>query len=211
MPLQIKRDFIPTTLPTRPGTKLSASYITVHNTDNEAKGAGAAAHNAYVRGPDAVTRMVSWHYTVDDKLAYQHLPDDEVGYHASTKAGNTQSIGIEICMNSDMDVTKGYANAAVLVAHCVAGQKLKFPNCMKQHKDWNSKYCPRVLLDGAKLTWRDFIKLCEEQVEAVGESVAVPAALPMRAEGDGNDWNPENAAEILRSIDDSMSHHHDSE
>ena len=207
MPLQIKQDFIPATLPTRPGTKLSANYITVHNTDNEKKGADAAAHNAYVRGPDAVARMVSWHYTVDDKLAYQHLPDDEVGYHASTKAGNTQSIGIEICMNSDMDVTKAYANAAQLVAHCVSVRKLTFPGCMKQHKDWNGKHCPRVLLDGTKLTWDDFIRLCKEHVEAFAKS----AAELVRAEGEGSDWGPENSGEILRSIDDSMLRHLDAE
>lgn len=38
-------------------------------------------HSAYVKGPGAQAREVSWHITVDYTQAIQHLPFHEVGWH----------------------------------------------------------------------------------------------------------------------------------
>ena len=70
-------------------------------------GANARMHAAYVKNPST---SVSWHYTVDDEqIIYQHLPTNEIGWHAGdggTGQGNRESIGIEICVNSDGQFAK---------------------------------------------------------------------------------------------------------
>lgn len=204
MTLKIIQDFIPTTLPTRPGTSLKPTFITIHNTDNTSKGAGAAAHNRYVRGDDAVRRKVSWHFTADDKEIYQHLPMNEVGWH-SNREGNSKSIGIEICMNSDMDVSTGYKNAAALVAHCVKALGLKFPGCMVQHADWSGKNCPSVIRAGSVISWSQFLDMCDQQASS---KAADAAAL---TEQEAPEWTDENSEQILRSIDEAIGRHHGGE
>lgn len=63
--LNLELDFIPESNSNRPGTKIKPEYITIHNTDNTGRGAGALAHSKYMKGTDAQRRKVSWHYTVD--------------------------------------------------------------------------------------------------------------------------------------------------
>ena len=67
----------------RPGLALSPKYITIHNTANTSRGAGAQSHAAYLRGAGK-DKYVSWHYAVDDKLITHCIPDGEVAWHAST-------------------------------------------------------------------------------------------------------------------------------
>jgi hypothetical protein len=93
--LNIVQDYVPVGNSNRPGTRLSPSSITIHNTDNSSPGANAAAHARYMKGPDAQKRQVSWHFTVDDKFVYQSLPTNEIGWHSGTHEGNSSSIGIE--------------------------------------------------------------------------------------------------------------------
>ena len=57
--------------------KSSTEFITVHDT-------GDNKFNAQEWGDEITTssRQVSWHFTVDDKEILQHIPLDEVAYHA---------------------------------------------------------------------------------------------------------------------------------
>ena len=57
--------------------KPSVEFVTVHDT-------GDNAFSAYQWMQEVTTspRQVSWHFTVDDKDIYQHVPLDEVAYHA---------------------------------------------------------------------------------------------------------------------------------
>ena len=86
--LGIVQDFVPVGNSNRPGRKLHAASITIHNTDNDSPGANAAAHAKYMKGADAQKRQVSWHYTVDDKFVYQSIPTNEIAWHTATKQGN---------------------------------------------------------------------------------------------------------------------------
>ena len=79
--VQIIQDFIPTGRKNRPGRANPMKYITIHNTGNTSKGAGAKNHAAYIKSDAATNDQKSWHYTVDDKEVYQHIPDNEVVYH----------------------------------------------------------------------------------------------------------------------------------
>ena len=177
--LNIVQDFIPVGSSNRPGTKLKLAGITIHNTDNTDKGANAAAHAKYQKGPDARKRQVSWHFTVDDSSVYQSLPTNEVGWHAHNTQGNATTIGVEICMNSDLDVKAAYQRAALLVAVLAFQNKIAVPKGIFQHHDWYPvKDCPTVLRnqpDG----WANFLAQIKA---ALAGLTPVPApALAMNA------------------------------
>lgn len=155
--LQIIQDYVPVGNHNRPGDKLTATSITIHNTDNENKGANAAAHAKYMKGADAQKREVSWHFTVDDKFVYQSLPTTEIGWHAGHKAGNNSSIGVEICMNADLDAKAAYDRAALLAAWLAYRLNIQVPGGIVQHHDWSGKNCPRVLRKNKNKGWNEFV------------------------------------------------------
>ncbi|ADF59157.1 MULTISPECIES: N-acetylmuramoyl-L-alanine amidase [Bacillus subtilis group] len=144
--VKITKDFIPVGHSNRPGYTMDPAYITVHNTANTARGASAAMHARYEKNPETPT---SWHFTVDDKEIYQHLPLNENGWHAgdgNRGTGNRKSIGIEICENSDGDFEKAVANAQWLIKKLMKEQGISLANVVP-HKHWSGKQCPRKLLD----------------------------------------------------------------
>ncbi|MGX4282011.1 N-acetylmuramoyl-L-alanine amidase [Bacillus sp. JK106] len=144
--VKITKDFIPVGHNNRPGYAMDPAYITVHNTANTAKGANAAMHARYEKNPETPT---SWHFTVDEKEIYQHLPLNENGWHAgdgNRGNGNRKSIGIEICENSDGDFEKAVANAQWLIKKLMKEQGISLANVVP-HQHWSGKYCPRKLLD----------------------------------------------------------------
>jgi N-acetylmuramoyl-L-alanine amidase len=166
-------DLIPAGKQNRPGDNITVSYITIHNTDNPNSGADAKAHSKFVKNTGYYTlsngtkNWVSWHFTVDDKEIYQHLPLNERGYHAGS--GNSQSIGIEICMNSDGDLSAANARAAILVSALL--KDFGFDSSrLRGHIDWTGKKCPSRLLDsGAKgAKWDAFVA----SVDAAGSFLA---------------------------------------
>jgi N-acetylmuramoyl-L-alanine amidase CwlA len=107
-----------------------------------------------MKGADAQARQVSWHYTVDDRVIYQSLPVNEVGWHA--KQGNSKSIGIEICMHRGMNEARAYDRAALLVAVLALQNGIPVPSRIVQHHFWTEKHCPRVLRDKPN-GWTDFL------------------------------------------------------
>jgi N-acetylmuramoyl-L-alanine amidase CwlA len=154
--LAIVQDFIPAGNSNRPGTRITAVLITIHNTDNDSAGADAAAHAKYQKGADARRREVSWHFTVDDKAVFQSLPTNEKGWHAGNGEGNRTSIGIEICMNQGLDEAKAYRKAALLTAVMATQLKIKVPSGIVQHNHWTGKDCP-VVLRHKPNGWKGFL------------------------------------------------------
>jgi N-acetylmuramoyl-L-alanine amidase CwlA len=181
--LNIVQDFIPVGNSNRPGTKLTPTSITIHNTDNANKGANAAAHAKYQKGADARKRKVSWHFTVDDKSVYQSLPTNEIGWHAGkfknerTSKGNATSIGIEICMNADLDVPAAYRRAALLTAVLAFQNKITVSSQVFQHNHWSGKNCPRILR--AKPNgWKDFLDQVKQFRDDLTDVPAPTIAIP---------------------------------
>ena len=133
---------------TRIGVKRKIKYIVLHETDNVDKGANAKCHANYlVRNSDYPK---SWHYTVDSKEIYHHVPDNEVAYHAADKIGNLNGIGIELCVNKDGDFEKTFENATKLVAYLLKEYDLDI-EAIKTHQDFSGKYCPRNILKNNRL------------------------------------------------------------
>jgi N-acetylmuramoyl-L-alanine amidase CwlA len=172
--LNIVQDFIPLGNSNRSGKKLVPTGITIHNTDNRHKRANAAAHAKYQKGADARRRRVSWHFTVDDKSVYQSLPTNEVGWHARNTKGNATTIGIEICMNADLDAKAAYHRAALLVAVLAFQNRIRVPKGIFQHHDWYPKKdCPTVLRN-EKNAWAIFLGQIKS---SLGDLTPVRAAV----------------------------------
>lgn len=171
--LNLSEELIPAGKRNRPGTKITPSFITIHNTDNAKPGADAVMHSKFVRttghyvDKKGKVHWVSWHYTVDDKRVIKHLPLRERAYHAGTK-GNGASIAIEICMNKGIDQPAAFLRAARLVAALLYDHKLT-EDSVVTHMKWTSKLCPSLLLDNGKLgaKWGKFIDLVREQRKGI--------------------------------------------
>lgn len=166
--INLTEDLIPKGKKNRPGTTIKVSSITIHNTDNEDKGADAKAHSAFVRNTgyymiNGKVNRVSWHYTVDDHVAIRQLPDDETAYHAGPNA-NSSSIAMEICMNKDINQTVADDRAARLAALLLHDNGLTIEK-MVTHKKWTGKECPVLLLPKEK--WTAFQAAARGYLEAL--------------------------------------------
>lgn len=132
--------------------------VTFHGTANNSTGAGDEMHGRYMQNiENDDSRWASWHITVDDNSCTQHLPLDEVSYHAGdgkNGKGNSQTISIEMAQNSDADYNKILENAQKIGVALLK----TYPNIkIYKHQDWSGKYCPRKLLDMPN-GWSNFVE-----------------------------------------------------
>ncbi|MCY7692735.1 N-acetylmuramoyl-L-alanine amidase, partial [Bacillus altitudinis] len=143
--VKIIQDYISKSIRNRLGNYMKPFFITVHNTANTSKGADAASQVAFVKRSST---GVSWQYTVDENVIYQHLPLNENGWHAGDGrgTGNMKSIGIEICENADGNFEKAVENAQWLIRQLMQDQGIPLANVVP-HKHWSGKECPRKLLN----------------------------------------------------------------
>lgn len=144
----------------RPGYAMDPKYITIHETDNYSVGAGARNHAQYLynQATGDTDRSASWHFTVDDKEIYQHLPLNENGWHAgdgSNGTGNRQSIAIEIAVNQDGNYDKAVENARKLTAYLMGELHIPIEN-VKKHQYWSGKICPAIMIQRG--AWNAFLQ-----------------------------------------------------
>ena len=143
---------------------MTAEYITIHNTANDAS---AANEISYMIGN---TSSTSFHFAVDDKEVRQGIPTNRNAWHTgdgTNGTGNRKSIGVEICY-SKSGGAKYYA-AEKLAIKFVA-QLLKERGWgidrVRKHQDWNGKYCPhRILSEGR---WDEVKAAIEKELKALG-------------------------------------------
>ena len=158
--MNIVNRILPTSRPNRPGTTIAKTSVTIHETGNTKSGANALAHASYL---ESTSDKVSWHYTVDSNRVVQHIPEAETAWHSGTTAGNTTSIGIEICINPDGEFARALANAAELVADILHRYGWGMGK-VKQHYDWNKKNCPENL---RKSGWAAFVASIKNNLDAL--------------------------------------------
>ena len=163
----------------REGVKMPGGpqYIVIHDTgmthiDDNADGLSKYIH---AQANSETGRVASWHFSIDDKKAYQHIPTDEIGWHAGdgsrafgeTKynetskkndigGGNRNGIGIETCINPDNDYELTLKRTAKLTSSLLLQYGLGLDR-IKQHYDFSSKYCPNVIRSSSGL-WDIFLK-----------------------------------------------------
>ena len=133
--------------------------ITVHNTDRITVASNTTPAEQYTRATvNGNMKDVRVHFYVDDVCAWQCLPLDLSGWHATDGSGdgNRKTISIECIMNGSGDAKdkKAEGNCAKLVAYLLDKFKLK-DTVIYSHNHWYSKkYCPAYILPH----WNDFKK-----------------------------------------------------
>lgn len=152
----------------RKGQKVK--FLVVHDTGNSSKGADAMAHQRYFGGGN---RNASAHYFVDDKRIVQIIGDSYSSWHCGDNQGhgralngckNATSIGIELCINSDGDYQKAYANLVELVKNLM--QKFDVPaSRVCRHYDVSRKSCPNSFRANNWSRWTDFKAKIQEPIK----------------------------------------------
>lgn len=130
-------------------------YITIHQTGNKSKSANAIKHANYINNGSPT----SWHYTVDDTQIVQHYLDTVQCWHCGdgSGTGNTQSIGIELCINEGSNYLKTILNGVELVQLLMKKYNIPITNVV-QHNKWSGKHCPQQIRENyLGLSWNDFI------------------------------------------------------
>src|SRR5699024_1709879 len=162
------------------------NFITVHQTANTSRGANAQAHANFINNGSAAT----WHYTVDDTHAIQHFYETTRCYHAGDGRGkgNYQSIGIEMCVNSDGDYNQTLSNAASLIADIMNRRNIPLKNVVS-HAYWTGKDCPRELLGGKNgVSWKDVRKMSQQGCGVVQSNAAPAPSKTASKPKPSNDW-----------------------
>lgn len=156
------------------------NYIVIHETANINKGANAQTHANLQSNLNP--REASWQYTVDDKQAIQSFPDNVKCWHGSdgpNGKGNTQGIGIEICVNSDGDFKKAVKNAAELTKHLMKKHNIPANKVIQHHETSGGKDCPRYLRNGSKgVNWSQFKAMLSSTKPSTAKQPSKPVSKP---------------------------------
>lgn len=140
----------------RNGRKIE--YIVIHDTGNTGKGAGVKSHFNFFNGAD---RQSSADYFVDDHSIGQFVEDWNYSWHCGDGKGrygisNSNSIGIEICINSDGNYVQAVKNTVELVRFLMNKYNIDI-NHVVRHYDASRKSCPNQIIRGVDgITWDKF-------------------------------------------------------
>ena len=151
----------------RPGIKTTMESITIHNTGNPRS--TALNERAWLVNPSN-NRVASWHIAIDERMAVEAIPLDEVAWHAANRQGNYSSIGIEVCESGNQAVVR--RNAAQFVAGMLHGYGWDVDR-VTTHRRWSGANCPRLLLP----IWEEFINMIREELAILRESGKYPRDL----------------------------------
>jgi len=146
-------------------------YITIHSTQNYSADAWrhslalkrGALRSPKRKGGNRIGYLI-WHFTVDDKVAIQHMPTNEQGEHADFDGpGNRYSIGIEMCEHRGSNRSATIERTAKLTAKLMHDNGIPLSRVVPHYhwprrgKNPPNKNCPHFLLDngrpGAKWRW----------------------------------------------------------
>lgn len=142
-------------------------YLIIHDTGNTSKTANAMAHYRYLQN---ASRYGSAHYYLDDKEIIQTIGDSFVAWAIGDKWGyknnprrvkdayNSNSLSIELCINSDIDKDKAYKNLVELTKNLMAKFKIP-PERVIRHFDATGKSCPG---SWSKNNWSQWWQLKED-------------------------------------------------
>lgn len=137
-------------------------FIVVHDTGNYNKGADALAHYRFFNGGK---RGASAHYFVDDKGIVQIIGDSLASWHCGDRwarkyatrndVTNSNSIGVEMCMNPDSNYADVYKNTVELVKNLMV--KFNIPaDRVVRHFDASGKSCPNHMKPNNWQKWWQF-------------------------------------------------------
>lgn len=134
------------------------SYIVIHDTGNVGVGTDANAHFNYFNSDN---RNASADFFVDSKCIIQ--ANDYTKYftwHCGDGKGvngitNQNSIGVELCVNSDGDYEKAFSNLVELTKHLMTVLNIPIDRVVR-HYDASGKICPYSMSKSNWEKWTEF-------------------------------------------------------
>lgn len=143
-------------------------YIVVHDTGNTGRGANAESHYRYFNGGN---RGSSADIFVDDTQALQ-VNDYHKYYswHCGDGGGkygitNGNSVGVEMCINSDGNYGKAFENTVEVVRQLMSELNIDESHVVR-HYDASRKNCPASFSGNGWAKWLEFKKrLTEEDID----------------------------------------------
>ena len=140
------------------GVTITPKYIVIHETANTKAGANADAHYNYWNTSNSA--KASAHFVVDDKKIIQLLPLDVKAWHVGDNKGysditNNNSIGIEICVNSDGNYDIAFQNAVALTKQLMTELNIPIDRVVR-HFDASGKNCPESMSGNNWALWNTF-------------------------------------------------------
>lgn len=178
-------------------------YIVIHDTDNRKFGANAQANRDYFANhPDA---QASAHYTVDQNNIIQVLENNWRGWHVGDRSNpiinNSNTIGIELCVNVDNDFNKTLENGIALTKYLMEKYAIPAQNVVR-HYDVTGKICPKYMIWDKPQLW-EYLKSAisngntsaptDETVTATGEVYNVSSSVNLRK-------SPSTSSEVLTTL-----------
>ena len=145
----------------RTARKEKPKYIVVHDTGNRSEGANADAHFIYYNGGD---RKSSADIFVDDtKILKVNDYHTYYTWHCGDGKGkygitNANSVGVEICINSDGDYDKAVKKAVIAVRTLMAELDIPIERVVR-HYDASRKLCPATMSADNWKSWKQFKEL----------------------------------------------------
>ena len=133
------------------------SYIVIHDTGNTSPTADAMNHFRYFNGG---YRGASAHYFVDDKRIVQIVLDRYAAWHCGDGRGrfgitNSNSIGVELCINRGNNMAKTYDKAIALVVSLMLRYDIPISRVVR-HYDASRKRCPGHMCGNNWEKWHSF-------------------------------------------------------
>lgn len=180
------------------GTGNPCKYIVIHETDNTREGANARTHAAAQH--DGNFKDMSVHYYCGSDGIYQaaehtckcwHIGRMYVANPNVPACNNNNSIGVEICVNSDGDYNTARNNGIALVRYLLASTGIPARRVIR-HYDAKGKYCPRKMMDRPEL-WNDFKKQILMDVEENSQKPESPD-VDTAEHGCSSLWTPVGTA-----------------
>jgi len=134
-----------------------AEYIVIHETDNKTKGANAEMHYRYFNSGN---KGASVHYFVDNTQVIQTVEDKDTAWHVGDGynrygINNNNSIGIEICVNSDGDYAQSINKTLELTMELMKKHKIPLDKVVR-HYDASRKLCPSGMSRDSWAGWTIF-------------------------------------------------------
>lgn len=139
------------------GVEIKPEYIVIHETGGYKEGVNAdRIYSYWNRDPEA---KASAHFLVDETKVIQLLELNWKGWHVGDNVNhsditNSNSIGIEICVNDDGDYIAARARAIRLTKYLMNELNIDNEHVVR-HFDASGKQCPEIMLRFPWL-WEDF-------------------------------------------------------
>ncbi len=154
-------DHIPISYNKRPGDSMIPTSITIHSTANP--GSSARNERDYL---GRSVRYASYHIVVDDTVAIEAIPLNEIAYHSGDAAVNMTSLSIEICIL--VAESRRLENAIELTSRLMNDYGFNIDQLYK-HNDWTNTSCPSIFLNSDireedYQTWEWFVEEVEKRL-----------------------------------------------